>query len=207
MAAHTQPGRRACTRPRANACCAFPILASNAETTRVSRAASDRRRSGRVVRGIVLALAVALRRQPRPLRCAPRDIPDRRALAALPNHPFSAKEAMFKEAAADARFCAHSLEAVAAGGVKLAFGRPQGNRTPGSARPIALNQSWPLVGRCEGRLRAGSDAVGRGVRVLSEQVETSSWAGTIRSGYRAMQRKPMWLVEVSIPSGWRAAGR
>ncbi len=24
---------------------------------------------------------------------------------------------------------------------------------------------------------------------------------------RTMQRKPMWLVEVSIASGWRAAGR
>jgi hypothetical protein len=28
-----------------------------------------------------------------------------------------------------------------------------------------------------------------------------------RPAYRWMQRKPMWLVEVSIASGWRAAGR
>ena len=31
--------------------------------------------------------------------------------------------------------------------------------------------------------------------------------GLGRSTYRTMQRKPMWLVEVSIVSGWRAAGR
>ena len=31
--------------------------------------------------------------------------------------------------------------------------------------------------------------------------------GSARPVYRATQRKPMWLVEVSIAPGWRAAGR
>ena len=56
-----------------------------------------------------------------------------------------------------------------------------------------------------GQMTAKSRPLSLGLPWLASRQRRA--ASSARPVYRATQRKPMWLVEVSIAPGWRAAGR